>query len=165
MHRSESRRAIVAGVALCAAACAAPAADKPAALPPITPIMIPPPIAAGTAGELAGRTWSWQGSRLAGNREVVPDAPERYTLEFRPDGRVQLRADCNRGGASYQAGANGALSLGPAAITKIGCPRGSKDTEFLRQLGEVAGYRFVDGDLVLALKADAGSMRFTPATR
>ena len=45
-----------------------------------------------------------------------------------PDGRVQLRADCNRGGARYDAGAGRTLTFSPAAITKMGCPPGSQGT-------------------------------------
>jgi heat shock protein HslJ len=146
------------------AACGAPESKAPP-LPPVTPIMVPPAIAADSANVLAGRAWAWQGSRLADGTNVAVDAPERYTIEFMPDGRVQLRADCNRGNAGYTAGANRALSLTPAATTKMGCPPGSKDTVFLRQLAEVSGYSLVDGGLVLALKADVGSMRFAPLAR
>jgi heat shock protein HslJ len=166
MYRHETLRAAAFALALVVAACSAPpASQKPVALPTVTPIMIPPAMAEGGDDELAGRVWSWQGTTYAGNRQVVPDAPERYSLQFMPDGRVQLRADCNRGGARYELGTNRALTLGPAAVTKMGCPPGSKDTEFLRQLGDVAGYRLVDGNLVLALNSDSGSMRFAPLAR
>jgi heat shock protein HslJ len=145
-------------------ACSAPESKTPA-LPPVTPIMVPPAIAADSANALAGRAWAWQGTRLANGTNVAVDAPERYTIEFMADGRVQLRADCNRGNAGYTAGANRALSLTPAATTKMGCPPGSKGTVFVQQLAEVAGYSLVDGDLVLTLKADAGSMRFASIAR
>jgi hypothetical protein len=133
-------------------ACNAPESKAPA-LPPVTAIMVPPAIAADSANALAGRAWAWQGTRLADGTNVAVDAPERYTIEF------------NRGNAGYTAGANRALSLTPVATTKIGCPPGSKDTVFLRQLAEIAGYSLVDGGLVLTLKADAGSMRFAPIAR
>jgi len=147
------------------AACSAPAQPAAAALPPVTPIMIPPAMAAGDDAALAGRVWRWTGTQRPDGRRVTPDAPERYTLEFLADGNVQLRADCNRGSARYTAGADRSLTLSPAAVTKMGCPAGSQDTEFLRQLREVGGYRFADGDLVLALHPDAGSMRFAPLAR
>lgn len=127
--------------------------------------MIPPPLAAGSAADLGGRTWSWKGTQFSDDKRVAPDAPERYTLEFLAEGRVQLRADCNRGGARFETGANRALQISPAATTKMGCPPGSSDTEFLRELALVSTYRFVDGDLVLMLRADTGSMRFTPLAR
>ena len=98
-------------------------------------------------------------------RRIAADAPERYTLEFLADGRVQLRADCNRGSAGYTLGADRTLSLTPAATTKAGCPPGSKDAEFLRELAEVASYMQSNGDLVLLLKTESGSMRFSPLAR
>lgn len=158
------RRDAALAIVLILMACSAPGPKAPA-LPPVTPIMVPPAIAADSAGALAGHAWVWQGTRLADGSNVDVDAPERYTIEFMPDGRVQLRADCNRGNAGYTTGANRALSLTPAATTKMGCPPGSKDTVFLRQLAEVAGYSLVDGGLLLTLKTEAGSMRFAPLAR
>ena len=121
-------------------------------------------MAAGSSDELVGRAWQWQATELPGDRQIIPEAPERYTLQFMADGNVQVRADCNRGGAKYLVGANGALTLSPAFLTKMGCPPGSKDTEFVHQLGEVSGYRFVDGNVLLALKS-GGSMRFAAFAR
>jgi heat shock protein HslJ len=157
------RRDAALATLLLLAACGAPESKAPT-LPPVTPIMVPPAIAVD-ANTLAGRAWAWQDTRLADGSNVAVDAPERYTIEFMADGRVQLRADCNRGNAGYTVGANRALSLTPAATTKMGCPPGSKDTVFLRQLAEVSGYSLVDGGLVLTLKADGGSMRFAPLVR
>jgi heat shock protein HslJ len=155
----------IALVVFLAGACSANETTIKPALPPITPIMVPPTMTSATEPGLAGRVWVWQGTQLAGNERMVPDAPERYTIEFQPDGRVQLRADCNRGGAGYVAGANRSLTMTPAATTKMGCPSGSKGTEFVRQLAEVSGYDFADGDLVLTLKSKAGAMRFTSAAK
>jgi heat shock protein HslJ len=146
------------------AACAAPSAKAPS-LPPVTPIMIPPTIAADGAGALAGRIWAWQRTQLADDKVVVAAAPERYTLEFMADGRVQLRVDCNRGGARYDVGAGRTLTLSAAATTKMGCPPGSQGTEFLRQLAQVGAYLFVDGNLVLTLRLDAGAMTLAPLAR
>ena len=147
------------------AGCSAPAQPGASALPPVTPIMVPPAMAAPDDGALTGRVWAWKDTRFPDDRRVAPDAPDRYTLEFFPDGRVQLRADCNRGSARYTAGADRALALSPAAVTKMGCPPGSKGTEFLRELGQVSAYLIADGDLVLTLRPDTGSMRFSALAR
>jgi heat shock protein HslJ len=158
-------RALALAAVAFVAACSAPPPQAQPKLPPVTPIMIPPPPAAGNAADLGGRTWAWQSTQFSDDKRVVAQAPERYTLEFLADGRVQLRADCNRGGTRFEAGANRSLTFSPAATTKMGCPRGSQDTEFLRELALVSGYLFVDGDLVLTLRADTGSMRFAPLGR
>jgi heat shock protein HslJ len=146
-------------------ACSTPPAAAPV-LPPVTPVMIPPAMAASDSGEaLAGRIWAWQRTRFSDDKVIVADAPERYTLEFMPDGRVALRADCNRGGARYDASAGRSLTFSPAAITKMGCPPGSQGTEFLRQLSLVGDYLFANGNLVLTLRLDTGSMYFAPLPR
>jgi heat shock protein HslJ len=157
--------ALVAPALALAAACSAPATSAPP-LPPVTPIMIPPAMAASDGADaLAGRVWAWQRTQLSDGKVVAPDAPDRYTLEFMPDGRAQLRADCNRGGARYDAGAGRTLALSAVATTKMGCPPGSLGTDFVRDLGEVGGYRFADGKLVLTLRVDSGSMYFAPLAR
>ena len=116
--------------------------------------MIPPAIPAAAAPELGGGTWHWLG--VDGSGSVPRD---RYTLDFMPDGRLVLLADCNRGSARYAQDAGGRLALTPVAATKMGCPAGSQDTVFLRQLGEVEGYRLDADGLRLQLRG-GGSMRF-----
>ena len=97
-------------------------------------------------------------------REVVPDAPERYTLEFQPGGRVNVRADCNRGSGSYLL--NGStLTFGPIALTRAMCPPGSKDAEFLKGLAAVSGHEDNGSELVLTFAENAGSMRFRATDR
>lgn len=120
----------------------------------------PPPITAAADTLLTGTVWSWQGTQMSDDARVAPDAPERYTLEFEPGGKVNIRADCNRGSASYLL--NGStLSFGPIALTRAMCPPGSRDAEFLKGLQAVSGQLFRGNDLVLTLKFDSGSMRFT----
>src|SRR5947208_692682 len=94
----------------------APTSEPPArtARPPFASIMVPPAMKDDADPTLAGRVWTWQSSELRGER-IVPDVPERYTIEFQPDGRVQARADCNRGGAGYTAGSDRSLSITPVA--------------------------------------------------
>ena len=145
------------------AACANDAAKKPA-LPPITPIMVPPAMAAPSGNVLIGNVWSWQQSDIGGQRVDI-DGPERYTIEFQSDGTVRVRADCNRGAGRYAEAANGALSLSSIATTKMGCPGGSKGSEFVRELENVDRYEAVGSDLVLILKGNAGAMRFAVVAR
>jgi len=124
----------------------------------------PPPLAPAAAAETLpmGVVWSWQGTQMSDDTRFVPDAPERYTLEFLPGGKVGVRADCNRGNGSYQRDGN-AIAIGPIALTRMMCPPGSRDAEFLKGLANVSGMLFRGSDLVLTLKVDSGSMRFTPA--
>jgi len=141
------------------AACAATGAGGPA-LPGYVNAP-PPPLAASDDTLPMGVVWLWQGPQMSDGARFVPDAPERYTFEFLPGGKVSVRADCNRGNASYQRNGN-AIGIGPIALTRMMCPPGSRDAEFLKGLANVSGMLFRGSDLVLTLKVDSGSMRFTP---
>jgi heat shock protein HslJ len=120
----------------------------------------PPPMAAPGDALLTDTPWTWQSTQLADGSRIAPDAPERYTLTFQPGGRVNVRADCNRGSASYLLNAS-QLSFGPIALTKMMCPPGSRDGAFLEGLGAVSAQGMSGSDLVLTLRGNAGSMRFT----
>lgn len=124
----------------------------------------PPPLRAMADPSLVGTLWTWQGTLMSDDKRIVPDAPERYTVQFQPDGKAAIRADCNRGATSYTLAGN-ALGFGPIATTRAMCPPGSRDADFLKGLQEVSGHLFRGDDLVLTLKFDSGSMRFTPAPR
>lgn len=120
----------------------------------------PPPIDVAGDALLTGTVWTWQGTQMRDGANIAPDAPERYTLEFQPGGQVAVRADCNRGTTSYLL--NGPqLTFGSIALTKMACPPGSRDAEFVKNLAAVSGQRLQRYELVLTLQGDAGSMRFT----
>jgi heat shock protein HslJ len=149
-----ARRALLVPVLVFATWVAACAESPPkTALPPVTPIMIPPPMPAA-AQDLGGAAWHWQGPEGG-----PPVSRDLYTIEFAADGRALVRADCNRGSGRYTVEASGRLVLAPIATTKMGCPAGSLDTAYLRDLARVESYRVEGGGLILALR-DGGAMRF-----
>jgi heat shock protein HslJ len=91
---------------------------------------------------------------------VKPENPAAYTLEFLPDGKLAVGADCNRAmGASTADGSQ--LTLQAAAMTRAACPPGSLSDQYLEYLNGVVSYVFQDGDLFLALKYDSGIMKFS----
>lgn len=103
--------------------------------------------------------WSWH-STIAADRSRTPVAsPERYTVQLLRDGTVRVRADCNRGSGAYRS-SDVELRFERIAMTKRGCPAGSRDREFLAALGRVESYRFEGIDL-LAVAGDA-TLRFRP---
>ena len=120
----------------------------------------PPPMALAGDALLTNTVWSWQGTQMKDGTRIAPDAPERYALTFQPGGQVSVRADCNRGSASYLLN-DTALSFGPVALTKMMCPPGSRDAEFLKELAAVATQGYIGYDLMLTLQGSAGTMRFT----
>lgn len=129
-----------------------------AGAPSYAPAGALPPTLTASANELAIPTWQWQRTQLADGRTIVAAAPERYTLRFEGGGRVLVRADCNRGSGSYEVNGN-AMKLAPVALTRMGCPPGTQDSEFVQPLSRVASYAVSANELVLTL-ADGGTMRF-----
>jgi len=155
--RSSTLRSLtVLTVPIILAACAATGSGGP-----VLPGLVnapPPPLGAEDTLPI-GVVWTWLSTQTR-DGGIVPDGRERYTLEFRPGGTVNVRADCNRGSGTYTRTGN-ALGIGPIALTRMACPPDSRDTDFIKALGAVDGHSMIGSDLVLRLKPDGGSMRFT----
>jgi len=77
---------------------------------------------------------------------------------------VQKRASgfsgCNNFFGSYERDGE-SLKFGPLGATRMACPEGSLEDEFVRGLSATAIYFFRDDDLFLDLKYDSGTMRFS----
>jgi putative lipoprotein len=112
-----------------------------------------------TDRDLLGR-WYWLRSTYNNDTELVVDVPSRYTVEFKTDGTLAIRADCNLLTWTYTREGNSLTinAFGPTTLAQ--CPPGSLDQEFLNDLSEVAGYVMHEGNLVLNLRADVGNMIF-----
>ncbi|MCC6194541.1 MAG: META domain-containing protein [Burkholderiales bacterium] len=149
---------LAATVAVSSCSLSDPSLTRASGAPAYAPAGAKPPTLTASASELSIPTWQWQRSQLADGRTVVAAAPERYTLRFEGGGRVLVRADCNRGSGAYEVNGN-AMKLAPIALTRMGCPDGTQDGEFVRQIAKVASYDIAGGELVLTL-ADGGTMRF-----
>jgi heat shock protein HslJ len=109
--------------------------------------------------DIIGVTWEWVGLTTP-VEQVKVDAPKRYTIRFDREGRVSVRADCNRGSASYSVSADRRIALGPIVLTRMGCPPGSQDARFVNEFGRATSYFLKDGDLFLELPIDSGTLRF-----
>jgi len=113
---------------------------------------------------LIGTVWAWHATTGNDGARASVASPDRYTIELQPDGVLRVRADCNRGAGRYAA-SDVDLRFSPIATTKIGCPAGSRDREFLEGLASVDAYRFEGIELVLATGDGRRTMRFQPAAR
>ena len=113
------------------------------------------PVPAGTP---AAGPWHWVGTQTPVERIAVA-SPGNYTLEFLADSALVAQIDCNRGRGSYHVDGK-AIRLGPLAATRMMCPPGSMDAEFIKELDAVRVW-FMNADtLMLDLFADSGTMRF-----
>jgi heat shock protein HslJ len=120
------------------------------------------PEEAEMGGELTGTLWQWVETEYGDGSVVVATDPSRYTLLFDETGNVAVQFDCNSGGGPYTVD-NSSLTFGALISTLMGCPEGTQDSIFSKDLGEVYSYVIEDGYLYLSMKLDSGIMKFAPA--
>ena len=154
-HAIQDANVLEVGWKLCIPASANAPATQPATTAPATN-------APATAPQLTGTVWKWTGSIFNDGKQNTPDDANKYLLQFLPEGRVSIKADCNQVGGTYTVKDN-QLSITTGPSTLVACPPGSSDQEYLRQLGLVSSYFIKDGNLVLEFKLDSGSMTFAPS--
>lgn len=112
--------------------------------------------------EVAGTIWQWEQTRYNDERMIVPADPKNYTVQFREDGTVNVKADCNLKGGTYSASAKEKrLSIEITHSTMAACPEGSLEDEFVRALSTAAFYFIKDGDLYIDLKYDTGTIHLS----
>ncbi len=107
---------------------------------------------------LVGATWQLAHMVSDGKEPVAATDPTRHTLTFMADGRLLLRAQCNRGQGTWQATPEepdqGRLELGPVALTRKACAS-DPFPQMAIDLGQAVVYR-VNGD-ELQLQSDTGA--------
>ena len=117
----------------------------------------PPAQSVAAASGLHG-LWTLQSLQEPAGPVVTAPGQERFTADFRTDGRVHARADCNRCAAVYEAG-DGTLALnGLLACTRAYCQSSPLDTTYAKLLSEMASWSIEKA--VLELRSDAGTLRF-----
>jgi len=110
---------------------------------------------------LTGVTWQWV-STTTPVEEITATDPSLYTIVFFPDGTAGIKADCNVGNAEFSTGEGGSISILLGVSTLAFCEE-SQDQIFRTGLEAAAVYSFDEnGDLLLDMMADSGTMRFTP---
>lgn len=105
----------------------------------------------------------WQLTRIVppSATALTPTDPSLNTLQFLPDGRVNVRADCNSGQGSYQIdGSN--LTIEAVAMTLMQCGPDSIGSEFAASLDAVSSFAYEGEELVLTM-ADGGTLHFVPS--
>jgi heat shock protein HslJ len=111
-----------------------------------------------TMSEIVGVTWQWQSTQTPVEKVTVDD-PERYTLELGPDGRVDVLADCNRLGGTYNL-SDTHITVTLTTGTMAACPPNPLADRFIKELNTAVIY-FTEGeDLFVDLQYDSGTMRF-----
>jgi heat shock protein HslJ len=123
--------------------------------PPPQPTATAPPV---VDPALTGKVWKWfDFQRPDGERIVVPN-PDQYTVEFKSDGTVSVRADCNTGNGVFTA-SSGNINIEVRAMTLAACTAGSFSDQFVQGLNSVVVYRVDGGLLLMDLPMDSGTMQ------
>ena len=73
--------------------------------------------------KIVGTVWQWTKFLEANDNEILVDDPENYTIEFMPDGAVQIKADCKSVGSSYTVAACSLLRQSRTGLTEAGSRR------------------------------------------
>lgn len=111
---------------------------------------------------LKNKVWQWQSLRNSSGLQTVKNS-ERYTLEFAGGNRINVKADCNRGGGTYTT-ANDSLTFSAIFSTKVGCPAGSLENVYLNNLQSAQSYKIADNALTIKL-ANGGTMKFSASVK
>ena len=101
--------------------------------------------------------WRLQSLAGADGSVLTIGDPSAFTLTLTDDGKVQVRADCNRASGGYRISGN-TLSIGAMASTKAYCSTAPVDQQFLMLL---AGEDIVTtSGATLQLSSPRGTLRF-----
>jgi len=109
---------------------------------------------------IIGIVWQWVRTRY--HNDITMNRPADtagYTLQLNSDGTVKVRGDCNAGGGSFtMTGSN--VSVRITHTTMAACPKGSRESSFIRDVNGAAGFLLKNGMLFLDLENDTGTMEF-----
>jgi heat shock protein HslJ len=81
-------------------------------------------------------------------------------LKLLPDGKVNIRADCNLGGGVYKLRGN-EISIQITHTTRAACPPESLEQSYIQDLNTAGRYHVEDEFLYIGLKNETGRMKFT----
>lgn len=110
------------------------------------------------AAPVTDGVWRLQSFLRADSTSVpVPD-PDRFTIEVAADGRLAVRADCNRCSGSYSQ-SSGELKVGTVmACTKAFCSTSPFDSQYTAALSDATLVRATDA--TLEFSSSAGVLKF-----
>lgn len=142
---------------------AQPTATSTPIATPVAPTAVPAPTIKPLATVevapqgLVGVVWTLLRFEYMSGKVTAIDQPDRYTVEFLADGRVQVKADCNTGSGTYRMSGD-RLTIENIGVTKIACPAGSQGDKFVQSLGMAISYVLDGASLTISMSYDAGDM-------
>jgi heat shock protein HslJ len=117
---------------------------------------------ASTGFAFGGTQWQLVEIQSMDDTSFKPQDRSHYTINFTPDGRALIRADCNRAAATWTVKGASELEFGPMASTRMKCSADSLWERYIAQFEWVRSYVTRDGHLFLATMADGAIIEFEP---
>ena len=90
---------------------------------------------------------------------TVVDDVDKYTLEFLPEGHLQVQADCNSASGTYMVDGS-QLFIEITTTTMAECPPESHSDEYIRLLNDAVSYVLEGDHLFISIIIDSGIMKF-----
>jgi heat shock protein HslJ len=109
-----------------------------------------------SASGLEGPTWKLSTLETTAGTPAAVVNGGRFTARF-SDGRLEVRADCNLGHASYKAG-DSTLSVSLMALTRAYCESAPLDAAYVSALGSARSYSITGSELVVV--SERGRLTF-----
>ena len=116
-------------------------------------------VGCSSGGSLTGTTWQWISwtTVTPESQADVPD-PSSYTVEFRSDGTLEAKADCNTVAGTYTSSASGGLKVYLDPSTLAACGADSLSEAFIEKLGLSISYTFFRSEMTINLQ-DLGTLQ------
>src|ERR1700741_4729846 len=116
----------------------------------------------GGGNPLSGTSWQLVKFQGSDERIFTPDDKSKYTIEFRANGRVAMRVDCNRGSSTWKINGKGELQFGSWSRTSVKCGAGSLHDQIVREGAAVRNFSIKDGHLFLSGMESGGYYELEP---
>ena len=116
----------------------------------------------GGGNPLSGTSWQLVKFQGPDERIFTPDDKSKYTIEFRANGRVAVRVDCNRGSSTWKINGKGELQFGSWSRTSAKCGAGSLHDQIVREGAAVRNFSIKDGHLFLSGMESGGYYELEP---
>jgi heat shock protein HslJ len=107
---------------------------------------------------LAGTKWEWEGDLNTDGFKGLEEG-SAFSVEFKPDGWFDFRADCRHGAGIYEVNGDH-IALAVIKSSHSGCHRDAQANDFERTLQAARTFRMDDSKLFFAIKHEEKTMVF-----
>ncbi len=111
--------------------------------------------------DLENSSWQLVAIHSFNDSVFTPEEPENYLLRFRMENRLQIEADCNQAGATWEFDGE-ALSITALVTTRKLCNAPSLFNRYIMTLQQTGSASLQAGSLILRSSNGADWMEFEP---